>query len=63
MGMAPARRDQFALATLLAAIALLALWFGWAEVVVDAIEQAKQREAAAAALKSEPTPAVVFPVR
>lgn len=60
--MAPARRDQFALATLLAATALLALWFGWAEAVVDVIEQVKQREAAAA-LRPEPMPVVVFPVR
>jgi hypothetical protein len=61
MEMAPARRHQFALTTLLAATAVLALWFYWAEAVGDVIEQANRRDAAA--LKPETTPAVVFPVR
>jgi hypothetical protein len=60
--MAPTSRHQFALPTLLAAMALFALWYCWAETVVEIIEHTERREDSAPVM-SEASPVVVFPVR
>jgi hypothetical protein len=61
--MTSTRRNQFALPTLLAVMTVVPLWLYWAETVVNYIEEAKQREAAAASIGSGPAPVVVFPIR
>lgn len=60
------RRDQFGMGAMLTAITVGALWFCWAEAVVEHIETTKRFEAAAklTARSSEAPPAaVVFAVR
>lgn len=60
------RKHQIGLRTLLAAFALLSLWFGWAETVDNQIEESKRIAATqelAARLKNPPRPVVVFSAR
>lgn len=57
------RTHQIGLRTLLAAIALLSIWFSWAEVVVQEIDESKRLAAereAAVRLRKAPLPTVVF---
>jgi hypothetical protein len=51
-------RHQFGIPTMLGAIALVSLWFGWAEVVRDIAERGTATDAA-----MDATPAVVFQPR
>jgi hypothetical protein len=55
------RRDQFGLGALMTAITVVPLWFFWAELVVEHIEETKQLETAAE-VALDPQPAVVFAV-
>lgn len=60
------RKHQIGLRTLLAAFALLSLWFGWVETVDNQIKESKRIAAAqelAARLKYSPPPVVVFSPR
>jgi len=60
------RRDQFGMGAMLTAITVAALWFCWAEAVVEHIEATKRSEAAAkltARSPEAPPAAVVFAVR
>lgn len=60
------RKHQIGLRTLLATVALLSIWFGWAEAVDNRIEESKRIAAAqelAARLKNPPRPVVVFSAR
>ncbi|BBO32428.1 hypothetical protein [Lacipirellula parvula] len=52
-------RRQFGLGALLALATIVPLWLGWAETVVERIEEDKRNQAAAAAA-STTRPAVVF---